>query len=234
MGASKKVILLIVEGLSDSSTLNPILKKIFSENNIRFHIVHGDITIANGISSKNAVIHVNDCIKKEMGISKYRKQDLIRIIHIIDTDGAFISDKDIIYSNVNEISYNDSSIKTSKVDQIINRNKTKREVVERLYKTGKVHNTPYEIYYFSRNMEHVLHNESGNLTDDEKGRKADEFVDTYENDIDSFINFITKSDFAVDGDFNTTWDFILKNNNSLKRHSNIHLMLRDNPRGKIK
>lgn len=83
-------------------------------------------------------------------------------------------------------------------------------------------------------MEHVLHNESGNLTDDEKGRKADEFVDTYENDIDSFINFITKSDFAVDGDFNTTWDFILKNNNSLKRHSNIHLMLRDNPRGKIK
>ena len=27
---------------------------------------------------------------------------------------------------------------------------------------------PYEIYYFSRNMEHVLHDRAENLTDDEK------------------------------------------------------------------
>lgn len=232
MGASKKVILLIVEGPSDSSTLNPILKQIFSENNVRFHIVYGDITIANGISSINAVKHVNNCIKQEMQTTKYRKQDFIRIIHIIDTDGAFISDEDINYADVNEILYNDTSIITSKVDQIKYRNETKRKVVERLYRTGKVNDIPYEIYYFSRNMEHVLHDESGNLTDDEKERKADEFVDTYKNDINSFINFIKNSDFAVQGDFNATWDFILKNNNSLKRHSNIHLMLKDNPREK--
>ena len=38
---------------------------------------------------------------------------------------------------------------------------------------------PYEIYYFSRNMEHVLHDRAENLTDDEKEDLAFDIADQY-------------------------------------------------------
>ena len=39
---------------------------------------------------------------------------------------------------------------------------------------------PYEIYYFSRNMEHVLHDRAENLTDDEKEDLAFDIADQYQ------------------------------------------------------
>ena len=232
MSVSKKIILLIVEGPTEADSLNPILKKIFSENNIKFHIVHGDITIKNGIKSCNAVTYINKCIQQEMEKYRFKKKDIIRIIHIIDTDGAFIPDVNIEYGNVEKILYNDNSIITSNVEYIRNRNRIKKEVVERLYSTGNVNKIPYEIYYFSRNMEHVLHDNTESISDDRKEELADLFADKYKDNIDLFIRFINNSDFTVNGDFNTTWKFILDNNNSLKKYSNIHIMLKKNPREK--
>ncbi len=41
---TKKVILFIAEGPTDEETLSPVLKKIFQKEDVRFHIVHGDLT----------------------------------------------------------------------------------------------------------------------------------------------------------------------------------------------
>jgi len=230
MTKTKKVILLIVEGPTDADSLNPILKKLFEDSMVRFHIVHGDITIKDDINSKNAITKVNECIKQEMQRYRYKAGDILRIIHIIDTDGAFSPNESVVYENVKHVIYTDELIKTSNVEGIIRRNKTKKAVVLRLISTRKIQTIPYEAYYMSRNLEHVLHDNPETLTDDEKRYYADAFADKYENDLEGFKAFICNSDFAVEGDYKETWEYIFRGSNSLKRNSNIHLMLKENSR----
>ena len=73
-------------------------------------------------------------------------------------------------------------------------------------------------------MEHVLHNNSGGLTDEQKVDYADQFADTYSADPDSFVKFLSESDFTVNGDSGETWHFIFDGTNSLHRHCNLHLL----------
>ena len=47
---------------------------------------------------------------------------------------------------------------------------------------------PYEIYYFSRNMEHVLHDRAENLTDDEKEDLAFDIADQYTDQLENSWN----------------------------------------------
>ena len=48
----KKVILFIVEGPSDRAALGPIMEEYFNSEDIKFLIVHGDITIKNYIKKE--------------------------------------------------------------------------------------------------------------------------------------------------------------------------------------
>lgn len=76
-------------------------------------------------------------------------------------------------------------------------------------------------------MEHVLHNDARNLSDEEKANYADEFADTYSQNPEGFIEFLSDFDFAVPGDYGETWRFIFAGTNSLHRHSNLHLLFSD-------
>lgn len=62
----KKVILFIVEGPSDRAALGPIMEEYFNSEDIKFLIVHGDITIKNYITKDNAIIKVNEQIKEKL------------------------------------------------------------------------------------------------------------------------------------------------------------------------
>ena len=53
--ARKKIVFVIVEGPSDSEALSGILNKIFSDNTVYVHIVHGDITTQADTNSTNIV-----------------------------------------------------------------------------------------------------------------------------------------------------------------------------------
>lgn len=96
----KKVILFIVEGPSDRAALGPIMEEYFNSEDIKFLIVHGDITIKNYITKDNAIIKVNEQIKEKLKELKkkynYSKTDYIKIIHLIDTDGVYISDDKVM------------------------------------------------------------------------------------------------------------------------------------------
>lgn len=80
---------------------------------------------------------------------------------------------------------------------------------------------PYEIYYFSRNIEHVLHNISDDLTDEEKEDLAYEIADRYSEHSEDFLELLYKADFHVSGTYEDTWKFIMENGNSLCRHCNM-------------
>ena len=77
---------------------------------------------------------------------------------------------------------------------MIRRNLSKRKIVYSLYNRETVAGFPYEIYYFSRNMEHVLHDKAEDLTDD---------------------------GFHVCGTYKDTWEFIMDGNHSLNRYCNV-------------
>lgn len=75
-------------------------------------------------------------------------------------------------------------------------------------------------------QEHVLHNRM-NVEISEKERLAENFNDRYEEDFDGFKEFICSEDLKVEGDYRATWEFIRCGNNSLKRFSNLHLLLEE-------
>jgi hypothetical protein len=224
---TKKVILFIVEGPTDENALSPILKRIFQNEEVRFHVVHGDFTSDWLVNSTNAINTVNDHIKAEMDRYGFRRTDIINVIHLIDTDGAFIPSGCVVAGDIERLCYEENQIVARNPLLTIERNSKKAQVLSRLYPIDTIGKTPYSVYYFSRNIEHVLHNISEDLTDDEKIDYADRFVAAYHDNPIDFIHFLTNSDFTVRHNYLESWEFIFERINSLHRHCNLHLLFRN-------
>lgn len=220
---TKKVILFIVEGVTDKTSLGGIIDKLVSSNLIRFYITGGDITSDRLSNSSNAVKKVNEQIKSflvnQPGIEK---KDLIQIVHLIDMDGAYIDNEQIQVEDVEEFVYTELAIIANSVERVIERNNGKQQIINRLSLCPKISGIPYSMYYFSCNLEHVLHNDI-NLADGLKMEYAERFSDSYYKNEATFVDFIRDEQFAVKGDYKETWGFIKLNGNSLKRYSNFHL-----------
>ncbi|MDO9534052.1 MAG: hypothetical protein Q7J85_01685 [Bacillota bacterium] len=220
---TKKVILFIVEGVTDKTSLGSIIDKLLSSNLVRFYIIGGDITSDRSSNSTNAVTKVNDLVKgflaREIGI---KKSDIIQIVHLIDMDGAYIESAQIQVEDVEEFVYSESSIIANSVERVVERNSRKQQVINRLSLCPKISGIPYSMYYLSCNLEHVLHNEI-NLADELKMAYAERFSDSYYKTEATFVDFIRDEKFAVKGDYKETWEFIKLGGNSLKRYSNFHL-----------
>ncbi|NEZ46911.1 hypothetical protein FDF74_06760 [Clostridium niameyense] len=219
---SKKIILFIVEGISDKNSLSLILSRLLRNDKIEFQVVNGDITSRKDTTIQNCIEKVNDQIKKFLDVNRYKKSDILKIIHLIDTDGAYIDKNLIVKEEVDKVIYTDKNILTSNVNGIIERNNKKSKVLDKLYSTKNISKTSYHMYYFSCNLEHVLHNNQ-NLEDDLKDDYSDNFIDKYYNNEMEFVRFIKNSNFSIKGDYDYTWNFIKQNNNSLNRYCNFNL-----------
>jgi len=230
MSKSKKVILLIVEGKTDEDTLSPVLKKIFDDCNVKFKITRGDITVRtkdNDINPQNAITKINTHIKNEMGRYGYTVKDMIKVIHLIDTDGAFIPDESVVFGAHERRAYYLDRIETCNPEDIQWRNEGKKAVVQRLRCTNKIGGIPYSIFFFSRNLEHVLHDIAKDLSIDEKIELADDFAQKYENDSEGFKALVCSDKIIAPGDYQESWEHIFTGTNSLKRFSNFHLIFSD-------
>ncbi len=222
--SEKKVIAFIVEGPSDEAAIGTIMKEYFSNNEVQFVVVHGDITLKDYVSIDDILIKINEQIEGVKNRYRYHQEDFIKIIHIADMDGVYISEMDIREADVVEIQYYEDHIDAKSVSAIVERNKKKGDILYKLRRTGKVNGIPYRIYFNSCNLEHVLYGELKCYSDDEKQRLSDEFAEQYEGKADEFIEFISDSDIAVQGTYQKTWDFIEKDKNSLSRYTNMHLI----------
>lgn len=176
------------------------------------------------ISVSNAKKVVNDHILQEIKLYGFNKTDIIHVIHLIDTDGAFIPSERVSYSNLGCIQYYDDQIDSSFPENTIARNTRKASVLRCLCAAGVINKIPYHVFYFSRNLEQVLHNNNKNLTVDEKTEYADQFSDQFRSNPKGFIEFLHSPDFLVPGEYDDTWRFIMRDTNSLHRHCNLHLL----------
>lgn len=221
--SEKKVVAVIVEGPSDESALGGILKEFFSSDEVQFAVVHGDITSDYEVTKENVVSKIAKLIESVRRKYGYEWKDFLRIIHIADTDGAFTRDC-IMENAVESIQYYEDHIEYFNVEEVRKRNERKSEMMFKLYTTGKIHDVPYRLYFNSCNLEHVLYDELKEFSDEEKEILSDEFADKYEGKISEFIEFISDKSVAVDGTYRETWKYIEKDKNSLRRHSNMHLI----------
>lgn len=163
--------------------------------------------------------HVKKFLEREIGL---KKSDIIQIVHLIDMDGAYIGSDQIQVEDIEGFAYSETAITASSVERVTERNNRKQQVINRLSLCPKISGIPYSMYYFSCNLEHVLHNEV-NLADELKVEYAEQFSDSYYKTESTFVDFIRDEQFAVTGDYKETWEFIKQGGNSLKRYSNFHL-----------
>ena len=220
---AKKVILFLVEGASDLTSLE-FIDNINTNETIKFQITSGDVTSKLNITPQNCREEINKILLSFLERSKLRKTDIIKIIHILDIDGVYIPEINIIEDkNKKKFLYTINGIVAPSKENVQKRNESKKQIVEKLLVTSKINSIPYEMYYMSCNLEHVLHDKLEDISEDEKKELANKFADRfYEKEIE-FIDFINNKDFKVLGDYKATWDFIKKDLNSVNRYSNFWL-----------
>ncbi len=226
LGKSSKIILFIVEGITDEISLGLILSKIIEKDKaVRFKVVGGDITSQNGVNTSNILTKITKVINEFIEKDIYRKSDILKVVHLVDIDGTFISDDLILEKDVENIEYTTENIYAKNIEKIKARNKQKSQILNKLATSSTVYtNLPYEVYFFSCNLEHVLHNEL-NVADDVKEKYAYKFADKYVGNPSDFIDFINNPEFALTGQHKETWEFIRKGANSLNRYTNFNLYI---------
>ncbi len=225
--AHRKVVLVIVEGPSDDVALGVMLNQVFDKDAVHIHIMHGDITTKRGVYPNNILAKIGNIIREYAKSQHYKSRDFKQIIHITDTDGAFIPEEKIIIDSSNEkVVYESNGIHTLDKQGIIERNKQKSANLIRLKSIDQVWNIPYRIYYMSCNLDHVLYNKR-NSSDEEKEEDAYSFAGKYKNDVNGFIDYMTNSDFSTDCNYEESWKFIEEGMNSLERNTNLNICIKE-------
>lgn len=213
----------ILEGPSDDTSLTGSLKYIFASSRIEPLIMHGDITSDRNVTNRNIIKKLHEEIKAFCNKNFLTKGNILRIVHIIDTDGAFIPDELIQEdTDCRQIVYSENSIRCISKKNLIRRNHIKQQNLQKLLDTHNIGGLSYSVYYMSSNLEHVLHNRI-NLTDEEKEELSYEFAEICAEQPEYFIQLMTSQTVFIDGSYRESWDFIKSGKHSLERHSNLAL-----------
>ena len=228
MNTTKKVVLFIVEGKSDKVFFDPVLNELYASEEIKFAVVKRDITGDYEITTLSTIeANLEQIIKDFISEKKILKEDILKVVQIIDTDGASVPDSSIEYHNDFDILYSTNKIRTKYVEEIKRRNKLKKDVCNKLVQTKKIFDLHYEIYFMSCNLDHVLYDEQNQLKKF-KISKAQEFVDTFYGKEEDFIGLIESSVIKHYTDYNASWLDIYNGNTSLRRATNINIYFKNN------
>ena len=223
----KKIVFVIVEGPSDNHALGLMFARFYKGKQVYVHILYRDITTERGMNKAKILAAVGYEVKMYARNTHLKSSHFHEIIHIVDTDGAYIDNAHIVDDPAaEEPVYLETEIRTKDKPGIEKRNLQKRENLDKMTMTKNVWGIPYNVYYMSCNLDHVLHDKL-NSTDAEKEQDAYDFAKRYENDLPGFLDFISNSDFSVQGNYVETWKFIKENLHSLERHTNLGLGFED-------
>lgn len=241
----RKVVLILVEGQSEINTLKPVLSALYDniDEDIELFfptIVEDEDNIRGDITSKMG-IHpgvIEGCIyklflKNFFEVEKLYPKDISEIIQIVDMDGAYIPNSQVIFGEnplgENKPYYGEATIITTNVDGIIQRNKRKRDNIDYLTSISEISvkskRPRYSVFFFSSNLDHFLYGDA-NMKNREKVDKADEYSARYESDLQGFISSIKLNAGALTGlAYDESWKYIKDGNHSLEPHTNINILL---------
>lgn len=227
--AEKKILLFLVEGLTDMQALSLPVSHIFRDYNVRFQVIRTDVTSDESVTPRTIEKELTGRVDKFLAEYPFvRKGDIGRIVQLIDTDGAFVGPQHIKQAGDRRTAYSEEEILAKDKERLLLRNMRKRTIVYKLVHTQALKSTiPYEVYYFSRNMEHVLQKDaSDRLTKQEKEAYAFSFADRYDGNEQGFLSLLGSDELNVPGTYEETWHFIMEGTASLRRYSNFYHLFR--------
>ena len=225
--AKKKVMLFIVEGPTDETSLSTVLNRIFSSSTVKFQVVHGDILTRDFTSSDKIVAAVWEQVKEFMG-SIYRKSDIaesfISPIWTVYSSLMMLLSRMIRWKLILHHTIQKCKFKRQIAPGFLTATSANGTISTDFLPAPKVAGIPYSMYYFSLNLDHILHGRT-NLSNWEKIRCAEEFDLKYGDDPDGFTLFMKESSFSVCDDYRRSWAFIKTELHSLERYSNFGIEL---------
>jgi hypothetical protein len=230
MAKQKKTIIFIVEGPSDKSALEKIFKKIYKRNKeIDFGFTNGDITSDPTVTIANVENKIYETVQGVIKDKKLKNSDVIQVVQIFDMDGAYIPDSAIINGSTYAFKYSTTNISCSYPQRAIERNESKRKIINYLLNQAMIKSFPYEMYFMSCNLDHALYNEI-NLDKDLKQEYADKFYEKFLGRENLFPKFL-ESDVVngVPDKMGASWRYIKKDLHSLERHTNLHIYFKTHP-----
>lgn len=257
----RQVVIIVVEGQSDENALVVPLTEAFEQKygedtQVFFAQIRnddgtkgGDITSRNGVVPDKLHMLMNKliimpCITENNLMPKY----VTEIVHIIDTDGAYIPDESIVQGNDEtgdrSPCYCSDTIIAPIPEYIVDRNDRKRKNIAALLAfqkngfeiqnyvdtavgnkpTTKATRVPYSLYYFSCNLDHFICGEA-NLDKYRKVQQANDFAMIHGNDLESFLEYLAQdSDATIGMTHEESWELLKSGTESLHRHTNINLL----------
>lgn len=226
---TKKTIIFIVEGNSDKNALEKIFQKIYAKKNIVFKFTGGDITSDKNMDLRSATEAIYAKVNLHMKDKKLLPKDIWGIVHLFDTDGAYVSEDAVIKGDTSKFMYSPTQISCKNVQQVLERNTRKSKLMDSLIHLQSIKGIPYTGYFMSSNLDHALYNIQ-NLSDELKGAYADAFYTLFKGKELLFIDFL--KDEAANGvpdSFPASWQYIKNGLHSLERHTNLHIYFTQNP-----
>lgn len=160
----------------------------------------------------------------------YKASDILTIVHIVDTDGAFIDSSHVIEDlTLDHVEYRSETILAKNRDAMIERNARKQKNLRHLMKLHKLRiarkEIDYRVFFMSTNFDHVIADRQNN-TEKEKINNAKNFAKRYSDNTEEFFRFFTQEAFSKFDDYSDSWDFIMQGTNSLNRFTNFGLILK--------
>ena len=176
----KKVLLVIVEGETDETALKSSLENIFEDKETYVYVVGGDITSNWDVPDDELCDEIEAILNEIMTRYGLTEEDFLGIIHVSDTDGAFIKSKYVVldksesYPRNEDKIYSESEIRTSHRIKYIQRNRRKKRRMNTLLANANILDVKYGFYYMSSCLDHVLYDKT-NLSGKQKRIEADSF-----------------------------------------------------------
>lgn len=232
--AESKIILFIVEGMSDEVALAPALEQIITSTTVKFKVMRSDITCDFGSTVKNIESRIKRlCVKKFLNENnQFTERDIYTIVHIVDLDGAFAPDSLIVEdTTLEKTQYHDDCIVCKDRNLFIRTKNNKKLILLHLCTLKEIAipygiKVPYFIYYMSCNLDHVLHDKRNSSIEEKKNNSID-FSDKYDSP-QAFENFFNEEKIKIDGTYEDTWKYVQQGSNSLLRGSNFWLCINNN------
>ena len=159
---------------------------------------------------------------------------MIAVVHFTDADGCFIPNEavQIAPDQTKKHKYAEEAIyvvDAHRKMKIEERNKCKSDHIKILasnsdFTIQKI-KVPYQLFYFSTNLDHVLWDER-NAIKDEKMDKAEAFLENLSESIETFMWRYVPVDRALSYEekIQVTWEQLMDQVNSLQRSTNMPLM----------
>ncbi len=232
MRSARRVVLFVVEGISDKIVFEAVLNSILKDDFHKFAVVEGDLT---SNTSKTTVDNVEERIleyvNKRLKKKEFLLSDIECIIQVTDTDGAYIPDSKIIEHKNSPILYSDNNIRTENVEKLKDRNKLKSSVINKLQSLNEIELekglvVPYKLYFMSCNLDHVVHGDRC-LSDRQKKNKAEDYTIDIMGEEEKFIELLESDLVTHYKTYEDSWTEIQKGCNSLRRASNFNLYFKE-------